>query len=80
MSNERAKEFCGRVRDAYLDIYGSDGLETDEPFHIDNIMVLATAQFLDGEESTIMVRDGSRMACLGLAREGIYYLLPNETD
>ena len=70
--------FCERVRAAYLEIYGDDGLETDEPFSLGTVAVLMAANYLNGELSSILIWDGSRLECLGLAREAIYYLLPNE--
>jgi hypothetical protein len=69
-------EFCERVRGAYLEIYGSDGLETNEPFSLGTCLVLMAANHLDGGVSSMMVYDGSRLEALGLAREGLFYLLP----
>lgn len=71
--------FCNRVRDAYLEIYGADGLDThDDPFTIGTCLVLMVADFINGETSSIMVRHGRNLEALGLAREAIYYLLPSE--
>lgn len=73
-----ADQFCERVRDAYLDLYGSDGLDTDDPFTIGTCLVLMVADFIDGDTCSIMVRHGRNLEALGLAREAIYYLLPSE--
>ena len=78
MDDDLAERFMERVRAAYLEIYGSDGLDTDEPFNIGTCLVLMVADFIDGETSSIMVRHGRNLEALGLAREAIYYLLPND--
>ena len=70
--------FCEKVREAYLEIYGADGLETDEPFSLGTVMVATAANYLSGDLSSILIWDGSRLEALGLAREAIYYLLPQE--
>lgn len=72
--------FSDRVREAYLDVYGSDGLETSEPFTIGTCLVLLVADYIDGDTASIVVRDGRRLEAMGLAREAIYYLLPTEED
>lgn len=76
--DERGVRFSERVRDAYQEIYGSDGLETNEPFTIGTCLVLLAADYLDGGTSSVMVYDGRRLEALGLAREAVYFLLPNE--
>lgn len=75
--DDRNERFCNRVRDAYQEIYGNDGLETDEPFTMGTTLVLLAADYLDGDTSSIMIYDGRRLEALGLAREAVFFLLPD---
>lgn len=75
MSKE--EQFFNEIKDSYLKLFGDDE-PTNTPFALGSMVVLFEMDYLEGEESFGMLRTGSRLAALGMAREAIYWLLPNE--
>lgn len=72
------QEFAEAVRALYLRTYGDEGLgASGQPVDLGTVLVMIQCTYLDGEESSIMIYDGSRITALGLAREGVYACLPD---
>lgn len=78
MDNERARaiEFCRRVWEVYAEIYHLDLVPEDDgtPLNPSAVMVLMAVDHLDGAESSVVVRDGSRLTCLGLLADAHHTL------
>lgn len=73
----RAIEFCRRVWEAYAEIYHLELVPEDDgtPLSPSAVMVLMAVDHLDGAESSVVVRDGSRLTCLGLLADAHHTLV-----
>lgn len=64
--------FGEKVRAAYLDVYGDNPFNeenphAEKPFTLGTVVVGIDVSHVDGESTSIMVYDGNRMTALGLA-------------
>ena len=78
MSRTLSEQFAEKVRAAYLEVYGNDPFDDPEagrePFTLGTVLVCIEADHLDGDHSSIVNYEGSRMAALGLAVRARFFL------